>query len=268
MKKSFISLCLLLAASRLATAQDTQPKDSTEKQVTIIIKTVPRQKGAADTVYVNGKKDNTRKRNVHLGNDWYFDIGMNNYLENGKFPNETGKNYKVKNGLDYFAVGTMLQQQIGKRKSPLFFKTGAELSFNAFMFSEHRTIRGDSAVGVVLSDVKNNISKSKLGVSYLSIPVMFMLDYDRVKRGKLKLGLGGYVGIRLKSWSKVKYDDGSKKKEASDFYMTNIRYGVMGQVGFGWLTIFAKYDLNPLFSSGKGFDRTSDLNALNIGVRI
>jgi hypothetical protein len=269
MKTHFLSLALLLGTTGLVFGQETEKKDSTEKQVTIVIKTVPKKSGSADTIYISKQDKHEHKRHRTFGNDWYFDIGMNNYVENGSFPSENGKSYRVKNGLDYFAVGSLAQRQLGGRGNPAFLKAGLELSFNAFMFENDSVVaRGATQVTFNPNINPANVSKSKLGVSYLSVPVMFVLDYDKVNRGKLKIGIGGYAGLRLKSWSKVKYSDGNKDKTVDSFYMKDIRYGLMGQVGIGWVTIFAKYDLNPLFTTGRGFDTTQDLHTLDIGIRL
>jgi hypothetical protein len=266
MKK--ITFCLSVLWGTQALAQTPADTSGKETKVTIVIKSTRRDtvRNPADTVTII-----TRRRVKRLDNEWVLDVGINNFLEKGAFPD--GKPYAVKNGLDYVAITTSIVTHIGGSKNPFFFHSGLEISWNALMFEEQKRIaRGADRVELEqLKDAQGNnigLRKSKLGITYLSIPLM--LEFNPGRAGKSKgfhAGIGGYVGVKLKSWSKVKFDDSKKERVVDGFYLNTLRYGVMGEVGYSWMTLFAKYDLNPLFRSGKSFDPNSDLNVLNIGLR-
>jgi hypothetical protein len=61
-------------------------------------------------------------------------------------------------------------------------------------------------------------------------------------------------------------DSGEKRsdKDHDNFYLNNFRYGVRLQLGFRDTDLFFGYDLNSLFSEGKG----PELHALSFGVTL
>ncbi|NJO92969.1 MAG: PorT family protein [Chloroflexia bacterium] len=79
---------------------------------------------------------------------------------------------------------------------------------------------------------------------------------------------GGIVGkVKVLSWSKQKYElDGGKFKDKtrSDFLMNTFRYGLTARVGFGFLKVFANYDLVSLFQE----DRGPELYPVSVGISL
>jgi hypothetical protein len=55
-----------------------------------------------------------------------------------------------------------------------------------------------------------------------------------------------------------------KIKDKDSFFLNNFRYGVRLQVGYRSTDLFFNYDLNDLFSTGKG----PSLNAFSFGVTL
>ncbi len=231
----------------------------------------------------SNKEPETRKfKRTH--SEWYFDLGLNNYLTDaGNFVDQNTP-YSLKPlGSRYIAFSKIYKTRIGGAKSPLGIHYGLEASFYNFMFdSNSRIMKGAS--GVEFSEIKNDqgevrgLSKNKLTAIYGSIPVMLMLDMGQVRtytdKGKnakssshsdFRLGLGGFFGYRLHSYSKVKFEaDGNKDHDRSGYYLNNIRYGLQAQIGIRSVDLFFKYDLNPLFTDNKG---PQDLRAIAFGFR-
>ncbi len=230
--------------------------------VTIRTRSKPRE-------YSERNKDKWERRNNRSSrrtdNEFVFDLGLNNYLENNRFPDENNAAYGLRPlGSRYIAVGNEFRTRIGGRKSPLYLKYGLEFSANNFMFNQNVQIqRGPEAVE--FTDASRDLRKSKLTVWYVSVPVMPMLNFGPRDNAKFRIGVGGYVGYRIHSYSKIMYFDNGKRKEheRDNFYLNNLRYGLVGQVGIGDINLFVKYDLNSLFADGRG----PELNALSFGVR-
>jgi hypothetical protein len=81
-----------------------------------------------------------------------------------------------------------------------------------------------------------------------------------------KVGVGGFAGINLANTQKLKFDDGrrnEKLKQRDDFNTNNLLYGLSAYVGWETFSIFAQYNLNPIFT-----DNVRDLNNFQIGVRL
>ncbi len=220
-----------------------------------------------DTTYVVHRD---RKSKV-TRTEFIFDLGLNNYLENGRFPTPDA-NYVLRPwGSRYLAVGYQFKTRLFGRKSPLYLHYGPEVNFNNFMFdTNQRLTQTDN--GVAFTDVPNvsELRKSKLTVIYASLPVMAVLDFSRSHNTRFRIGLGGFIGYRLHSYTKIMYfQSGDKQKDhqAGNFALGNVRYGVQALLGFRGINLFAKYDLNPLFTSGRG-PSANDLNAFSFGIRL
>ena len=216
------------------------------------------------TVHRDRKSRSTRT-------EFVFDLGLNNYLEDGRFP-APDANYVLRPlGSRYLAIGYQFKTRLFGRKSPLYLHYGPEVNFNNFMFdSNQRLVQNNN--GVAFTDVPNvpELRKSKLTVIYASLPVMPVLDFSRSHNTRFRIGLGGFIGYRVHSYTKIMYfEDRDKQKDhqAGNFALSNVRYGVQALLGFRGINLFAKYDLNPLFTSGRG-PSPNDLNAFSFGIRL
>lgn len=216
------------------------------------------------------KDDSNRKRQgSRFDSDLLLDLGLNNYLENGNFPDADGKAYGLRPlGSRYVALGSMTTMRIGGTKSPLRIQSGLTFSWYNFMFEEDVVIRkGPEQVAfeplVVNDDTLVGLDKSKLTVSFVNVPLNFYLKF----RQGFRIGGGGYLGYRLGSHSKVKYDlpgdRNNKDKERTNFYLNSWRYGLSGLVGYKDLTLFFNYDINTIFREERG----PELNAFSMGLR-
>jgi len=106
-------------------------------------------------------------------------------------------------------------------------------------------------------------TKSKISASYLNfILVPTLLTNNQ----KLRVGLGGYAGVRIGGRGKYVYEDenGNKQKqfEKSNMYAENFRYGARAEIGVSDVTLFFNYDLNNLFQENLG----PEVQALSFGV--
>lgn len=108
-------------------------------------------------------------------------------------------------------------------------------------------------------------TKSKISASYANLTLVPTI---MTNNQKLRLGLGGYAGLRIGGRGKFVYDDenGDKKKqfEKSNMYVENFRYGARGEIGVGDVTLFFNYDLNNLFQENLG----PEVNAMSFGITI
>ncbi|NJO00926.1 MAG: PorT family protein [Bacteroidia bacterium] len=199
---------------------------------------------------------------------WNVDLGFNNYLENGRFPEGGTPSYRLRPlGSRYVAVGVQQRTSLGGANSPLSFQAGLELSWYNFMFeNDSYILKAETALEFrdFEEDFSRSLQKSKLTVSYLNLPIIWNLRLsNQAGRRTFNLGLGGYIGYRLGSHSKVKVD-GDADRETDSFFLNDWRYGLEFQTGYRNLLLFVKYDLNPLFSDGRG----PKLHPITFGIRI
>lgn len=227
------------------------------------------------------------RRNPGTINTFDIELGTNSWLEDGNFPNESNAPYSVRPwGSWYVSLGNTLSTSIG---GPFFLEWGGNISWYNWKFEDDDTrvafatdAQGHEQGLMFLEATDVNSIKSKLTASYLNFSFVPMLDFSygkkrmekedgsvekiTVKKRKgFKIGLGAYAGYRLGSKTKFVVRDGGNRdriKDHDDFYLTNLRYGIRGRIGFGDLDLFVNYDLNDVFAENRG----PKMNAFSFGV--
>lgn len=203
-----------------------------------------------------------------------FDLGTNNYVSDGKFPDSENATYSVRPwGSWYVGLNSIQRTRVARN---FFVEWGMGLSWYNFKFQKDNILIEKDDLGV--SFVEDNTAdidfrKSKLTVSYINVSLVPMLDFSNSSTrarmwdssSSFRIGLGPYLGYRIGSYSKIKYKEAGeteKDKNHDSFYLENIRYGMRLQIGFRSTDLFFNYDMNDLFSPGKG----PSLNAFSFGV--
>ncbi len=226
------------------------------------------------------RRDRYSRRPYHSFN---IDLGMNNYLENGHFPDGGNQLYTVKPwGSWYVGLTSTLRTRISNK---FFLEWGAGVSWYNFKFANYKVGISKDDTGVIFyenprTDVE--FTKSKLTVAYVNLSMVPMFDFggygrkpmvfngDRLnfdRRGSFRFGVGPYVGYRLDSYTKQVWEENGDKQKShyhDNYYLNNLRYGIRAQIGFRDTDIFFNYDLNGLFIDGKG----PKLNAFSFGITL
>ena len=151
---------------------------------------------------------------------------------------------------------------IGLAKSYVGLVSGMGLSFNNYRFENPFTIqKGTNMTEPVLLDY-DNLSKTKLAVSYLNVPLLleFQIPVNQ-NEGRLFVNAGLIGGVKIGSHTKVKHGD-TKNKDHSGFNLNSFKYDATARIGYKDISLFAKYSLTPLFQSGKG----PELTPFTIGI--
>jgi hypothetical protein len=202
-----------------------------------------------------------------------FDLGMNNYLTDWKFPSDN-EAYAIRPwGSWYFGAASVQRTRLAKK---FFLEWALGINWYTFKFQDDNAfIRSqESGVEFGFDQRELDFTKSKLTITSLHaslIPVVDFSDHGRKPRiwdgydNGFRIGLGPYIGYRIDSYSKVVYkdDDGKEKEKDHDgFFLNNFRYGLRLQVGYRSTDLFFNYDFNELFQEGKG----PELNAFSFGV--
>ena len=223
--------------------------------------------------------DNNGDWHVHHGRRWgrtwqsfNFDLGTNNYLQDGDFPSGNS-NYAVRPwGSWYVGMSSIQRSRLGKK---FFLEWGLGVSWYNFKFQEDNILiqKTDDGVQFVQDTRDVDFIKSKLTASYVTASLIPVIDFgDNSRKSRVwendgesfRIGLGPYIGYRISSHSKLVYkDDGrEKEKDRDSFYLNNFRYGARLQIGYRSTDLFFNYDINELFEEGKG----PKLNAFSFGV--
>src|SRR5579859_1173475 len=219
-----------------------------------------------------------RERKYHgrrTRNSFNVDVGTNNFLSNGKFPDQGNDLYAVKPwGSWYVALNSIYRTRLA---SKFFLEWGGGVSWYNFKFQNSQVAVGKDNTGVLFNiDPRNySFSKSKLTAAFVNISAVPVLDFGGNRRkpsffdghsgAGFRIGLGPYAGYLIDSYSKQVYTaNNDKKKEVhhDNFYLNNLCYGMRLQVGFNDVDFFVNYDMNKLFADNKG----PQLNAFSFGI--
>lgn len=206
-----------------------------------------------------------------------IDIGMNNYLEDGKFPSGSNQLYAVKPwGSWYVGLNSVLRTHVTGK---FFMEWGGGVTWYNFKFSDTRVVMSKDDNGVIFSqDTRDfEFTKSKLTAAYINASIVPVMDFGESSRrnsffghhhsSSFRIGMGPYVGYLLDSYSKqVHMENGDKVKNHThdNYYLSNLRYGLRLQLGFRGTDLFFNYDMNQLFVENKG----PKLNAFSFGITL
>jgi hypothetical protein len=147
---------------------------------------------------------------------------------------------------------------------------GLEIDWYNFMF-DHNRIATKGPNGVQFATAYSApgkeiaLSKNKMSVSYLTLPIMPHFAFDK-KSAVQMIAIGGYVSYRIDTWTKaIEEESGNLRKETSNLYINPFRYGLRAEFALRHFPdLFFSYDLSPIFEPGKG----PEMRGLAFGIRL
>ncbi|WP_353088164.1 hypothetical protein [Flavobacterium sp.] len=236
-----------------------------------------------DTVYIDGKFfsinfHNHNKKKIkytfrgekRTTSQFVFAIGLNNVVTDGSVENS---DFRF-SGSRFYEWGFTYNTRLFKKDNLLHVKYGMSLMYNDLRPTDNRVFekQGDQTL-LVTSPV--NLESARFRNVYLVTPLHLEFDFSKkeVKDDKtlfrthksLRLGVGGYAGIRIKSKQKTEYkidDMDYDQKVKGDFNASNFIYGLSTYIGYRETSLYLKYDLNPLFQNN-----AIKQNNISLGVR-
>jgi hypothetical protein len=241
-------------------------KDETGKKYLKDTTVVYRVEPGSTTTYNNDNREK-RKHRYHPRSrfDFILDVGLNNYTENGKFPNGSELYALNPIGSWYWNLGPTYRTHLF---GPVFVDLGLTAALNVHRFDNHATrlIADNNGVNFFVDNTPGVAHiKSKLSTWHLQAKVVPMLAFgsnhrrswrlwNNIDKG-FRIGAGPYVGYRI--WSRTKYvyrDNGSKRKDKNTFnyLLSDVRYGIRAQLGIRGFDFFFEYDLNEMFQENQG----------------
>ncbi|NQX77869.1 hypothetical protein [Gilvibacter sp.] len=213
-----------------------------------------------------------RKYDRRTTSDLVLAFGLNNAITEGESFGDT--DFKIA-GSRFFELGWAWKTRVFKNSNWLRFKYGFSFQFNGLKLTDDRFFE-DTGTETVVREFGASLDKSKLRNDYLVFPMHFEFgpsrkiekeNYFRYStRNKLKVGLGGYAGFRLRTVQKLRFDgpDGNEveQKQTGNFNTNNFAYGLSGYIGWTGMALYVKYDLNPIFK-----DNPVEQRNISVGLR-
>jgi hypothetical protein len=168
---------------------------------------------------------------AHMRNTTLFDLKVAKSINVNIYP------WMIK----FAAVKTQRQR--------IYISSGIGLQLYNFRYENNLTYTRNP--NGILLDSAANLSKDKLGLDYLNIPLMFTFKTRLFKDRWLVYGVGVTEGLRIASWNKQKSDAHGKVKIHDDFGLADWNTCLTGEFGIeGIVRFYASYQLTSLYDKG------------------
>lgn len=221
-----------------------------------------------------------RKFNGHWAG---VEIGINGYLtkdfDMNFRPEDEYMDLRMEKGIQVNL--NLYEQNIAFSKNQEWgMLTGIGLQWNNYRFRRPTTLNPDSSYLIGYIDEGISVRKSKLAIAYLQVPVLFEWQNQALlKRNSFHVSLGVILGVRLWSWQKKyynelnqeytltqynpsagQYEDAwtrtspnyNKTHTYDDYHLQPFKADASVRIGWGFINLFATYNLVPMFRKDKG----------------
>lgn len=199
-----------------------------------------------------------------------FAAGLNNLVTDNAVAHSDYRYF----GSHFYELGFTWNTRILKDHNLLHAKYGVSVMYNnlrptdnrVFVENQNETILETSAI---------NLKDSRFRNVSVVVPLHLEFDFSSNKNFEsdngfkthqgFRVGLGGFAGFNVKSKQILVYEmDGNnhRNRERGDFNVNDFVYGVSAYVGYKSMSLYAKYDLNPLFENNQ-----IDQNNVSLGLR-
>jgi len=196
-----------------------------------------------------------------------IEIGFNGYMtpQNKMFPQgydwmELDLAKSVAVNINFFDYGIRLYKRY------VMLVSGFGLSYNNYRFRGD-TIMANGADGIYGVGNTINYSKNKLTVSYLTVPLLLEFNTSKYNKKSFHVSTGCTFGYRVGSHTKQVYEEEGTERKIKSYNQFSInpwRVDATARIGYRGFSIFANYDMVPLFRDEKG----PDLHPFTVGITL
>ena len=216
--------------------------------------------------------DKLERKSKRTTSQFVFALGLNNAITKGN--NLENSDFRVW-GSHFYEWGVTYNSRIFNNHNLLHAKYGFSVMYNNLRPTDNRYFQknGDQTL---LATSSFDLQESRLRNVYLAVPFHLEFDFSPKKTSKdgttsyfrthesIRLGIGGYGGVRIKSKQLIHYEengDKEKTKQKGDFNVTDFNYGLSTYIGYKAISLYCKYDMNQLLKNN------GDLNNVSLGLR-
>ena len=242
-------------------------EDTKIKSGTTVINWSYRAKGDKEN-----QNDSTKveQKELRTTSQFVFAAGFNNLVTDNAVAHSDYRYF----GSHFYEVGVTWNSRILKEHNLLHAKYGMSLMYNNLRPTDNRVFV-ENGNQTVLETSLVNLKDSRFRNVSIVVPLHLEFDFTKDERNEdqkyfkthqgFRVGLGGFAGFNFKSKQILSYEmDGSnhRDRERGDFNVNDFVYGVSAYIGYESMSLYAKYDLNPLFKNN-----AIDQNNISLGVR-
>lgn len=141
--------------------------------------------------------------------------------------------------------------------------TGMGFQWDNYRFDEAATVpmreNGNVTFRPYAGETERHYLKSKLGVSYFRIPVLFEYNHaERCGKSSFHVSVGAIPAVKTMAWTKQKYEAPGggrhKDKAKNGLYVNPFKVDLVVSAGWGPLSLYFSYTPTRLFLKNKAVD--------------
>lgn len=210
------------------------------------------------------------QKELRTTSQFVFAAGFNNLVTDNAVAHSDYRYF----GSHFYEWGVTWNTRILKEHNLLHAKYGMSFMYNNLRPTDNRVFV-ENGNQTVLKNSPIALKDSRFRNVSIVVPLHLEFDFTKDERSEeqkyfkthqgFRVGLGGFAGFNFKSKQILKYEmdgDQHKDRERGDFNVNDFVYGVSAYVGYQAISLYAKYDLNPLFKNN-----AIDQNNISLGVR-
>lgn len=187
-----------------------------------------------------------------------FAFGVNNLATNKSVANSDFRYW----GSHFYEWGVTANTRIFKNYNLLHAKYGLSVMYNNLRPTDNRFFdETGNQTNLVTSSL--HLEDSRFRNVYLVAPLHLEFDFSGADKNgdktvfktheSVRVGLGGYFGANLKSKQILFYEnangDDVKERTKGDYNVNDFIYGASAYIGYKTISLYAKYDLSPMFKN-------------------
>lgn len=265
---------LLLAATLLSSTAFAQ--DKTDKKTDKLIISgdgIHLEKGTGDNKEKTEKKEE-KKFSIEVA---MVDIGINSLNDKTDYTSAAAQNFlqvpasmqnenlftmRTGKSINVNIIPVMGKWRVVKTDhQKIYLGLGVGLQMYNFRFNKNISYVNNSQPAVILED-SVGFTKNKLGLTYLTVPLMATFKTKLAEKAWLVYGVGVSAGYRIDSWTKQISSARGKDKNHDQFNLNDFNTCVSGEIGLdGYFRLFASYQLTALHETAL------DQHPFSIGIR-
>ncbi|MDH7445186.1 hypothetical protein [Aquimarina sp. 2201CG14-23] len=218
---------------------------------------------------------NNKGRKIKYDRRTYSELvvafGLNNAIVEGQSLDDS--DYKIA-GSRFFEIGWAWKTRIFKNSNFMRIKYGISYQSNGLKPTDNRYFV-ENGNQTELQEFRVELDKSKFRMDNIVVPVHFEFGPSERRETeeklrfstarKFRIGIGGYAGANISTRQKLKYKENGdriKDKIKRDYNTNDLIYGLSTYIGFGDMSLYAKYDISPIFKNA-----SVDQNNVSLGLR-
>jgi hypothetical protein len=223
------------------------------------------------------ESDKIERKSKRTTSQFVFAMGLNNAIPEDR--NLENSDFRVW-GSHFYEWGLTYNTRLFKNHNLVHAKYGFSVMYNNLRPTDNRYFV-KSGNQTYLATSNFDLEESRLRNVYLTAPFHLEFDFSPKKYSKdgttsyfrthesIRLGIGGYAGVRVKSKQLLRYEvdgDKEKNKQKGDFNVADFNYGLSTYIGYRSTSLYFKYDLNPIFKKNSDINHVP-LNNVSLGIR-